>query len=114
MTKPTRMIKAALTTGAPLLGAPQDRWVRNGLLIIADAATQIAGLSYEAHFRHWLWVGARLRKRVADFSELALGLLPPCIEFRAIHLAGGILQVPGVRAKQLLCIRVAEGNDLAV
>jgi hypothetical protein len=45
---------------------------------------------------------------------LTFRLLPRSKEFQAKLLAGGVLKGPGVLAKKCLCIRVADGNDLAV
>jgi hypothetical protein len=44
--------------------------VGNDLLVIADAATQIADLGYEANLCNRCCVGARLWKHIADFSDL--------------------------------------------
>ena len=43
-----------------------------------------------------------------------MALLRPVVEFRAIHLSGGVLQDPDIRPQKLLCIVAADGNDLAV
>ena len=45
------LTKSGAYDGAPLVGAPQDRWVRNGLLVIADAAAQITHLGDETYLR---------------------------------------------------------------
>ena len=42
-----------------------------GLLVIADAATEIVDLGYVAYLRNGRRVGARLWKHVADLSDLA-------------------------------------------
>ena len=88
--------------------------VGNDLLVIADAAAQIANPGREAHLWNWPLVGTGPYKRVGDLSDLTFRLLIRVIEFLAKRLAGGVLEGPGVRAKQLLCIRVAKGNGLAV
>jgi hypothetical protein len=69
--------------GAPLVGAPQYRWVRNGLLIIADATINIAHPGYEAYLRYWRCVGTRPYKHVADLGDLTFRLLPSSKEFQA-------------------------------
>ena len=96
------------------LGASQDHGAWNDLLVIADAAAQVASPGREAHLWNWRLVGTGPYKRVGDLSDLTFRLLIRVIEFLAKRLAGGVLLGPGVRAKQLLCIRVAKGNGLAV
>src|SRR5258706_15922052 len=98
---------------APRISAPNHlSWPH--LLVIADATINIAEPGYEAHLRHRLCVGTRPYKHVADLSDLTFRLLARGIEFQAKRLAGGVLKGPSVLANQLLCIRVADGNDLAV
>src|ERR1700747_390359 len=89
-------------------------WVWNGLLVIADAAAQIAHLSDEAHLRNRRLVCAGPWKHVADFSDLTFRFLRRGVEFRAIYLAGGVLKGPNIRAQKLLCIVAGDGKDFAV
>jgi hypothetical protein len=84
------------------------------LLVIADAAAQIASPSHEAYLRHRFCVGTRLRKHVADLSDLTFRLLHGGVLFQPKRLARGVLIVSSILAKQLLSIRVGERMDLAV
>jgi hypothetical protein len=93
---------------------PQDRWFRNGLLVITDAASYVASPGYEGHLRNRFWVGTRLCKHVADLSELSFRLLRRGVLFLAKFLASRVLKVSGIRAKELLSIRVGERIDLTV
>jgi hypothetical protein len=80
--------------------------------IVADAAPQVDDRGDEAHLRNWRFVGTRLWKHVADLIDLAL--LRPVVEFRAVHLAGSVLQGPDIRPQKLFCIVAGDGNDLSV
>src|SRR6516225_11528543 len=95
-------------------GAHRDRRVWDGLLVIADATAQIANPGNEAHLRNRCRVGARFGEHVADLGELTFRLLCGSKLFQPKRLAGGVLIVPSVLAKQLLSIRVGEGMDFAV
>jgi hypothetical protein len=64
----------------------------NGLLlVIADAATQIADPGCEAHLRNRRLVSAWPRKHVADLGYFTFRLLVRGVEFHAKRLAGGVL-----------------------
>src|SRR5262245_57486638 len=87
---------------------------KNGLLVIANAATQIAHLGDETHLLNRRLVGARPWKHVADLSDLTFWFLCRGVEVRAIYFAGGILKGPNVRAQILLCIVAGDRKDFAV
>jgi hypothetical protein len=96
---------------------PCEDWqvlLSTGLLVVADAATEIADVSHEAHLlnRRVVWPG--LRKLVSDLADLACWLLRRGVEFRAVRLTGSVLIAPNIYSDQLLCIVVGEGNGLAV
>ena len=95
-------------------GNLQDRWLLDGLLIIADTAAKIAHLRNETHLRNRRLVGARPWKQVADLTDLTFRLPRRGVKFWAIHLAGGVLKVPYIRPQKLLCIGAGDGKDLAV
>src|SRR5437588_2891980 len=95
-------------------GCRPTRSVWNGLLVRTDAAPQIAGLGYDAHLRNRRLVGAWPRKHVADLADLSFRLLRRGVEFRAIHVAGGVLEGPDIGPQKLLCIVAGNGKDLAV
>jgi hypothetical protein len=59
---------------------------------MADATINIAYPGYEAYLRHWLCVGTRPYKHVADLGDLTFRLLPRSKEFQAKLLAGGVLE----------------------
>jgi hypothetical protein len=82
--------------------------------VIADAAAQVVDPGYEAHLRNRLRVGSWPWKHVADFSHLTFRLLRRGVLFLAKRLAGGIFNVPNIRAKDCLGIRVGEWMDYAV
>jgi hypothetical protein len=65
--------------------------VGNDLLVIADAAAQIANPGREAHLWNWRLVGTGPYKRVGDLSDLTFRLLIRVIEFLAKRLAAGVL-----------------------
>jgi hypothetical protein len=67
---------------------PSDYRGGNDLLVIADATPQIADLGYQAYLCNRCRVGARLRKHVADLSDLTI--LCPVVESLTKHLACGI------------------------
>ena len=90
------------------------RRVCRNVVVIADAAAQIADPCCEAHLRHRRFVGTRPYKHVADLSDLTFRLLIRGVEFQAKCLAGGVLKGPNVHANQLPCIRIAKSNALAV
>ena len=108
------MTQSGAYDGAPLVGAPQDRWVRNGLLVIADAAAQITHLGDETYLRDRRLVCAGPWKHVADLSDLTFRFLRRSVKFRTKYLAGGVLEGPNIRAQILLCIVAADGKDFAV
>ena len=90
------------------------RSVSSLLLVIADTAAQVVDPGYEGHLRNRLRVGSWPWKHVAHFSELAFRLLRRGVLFLAKRLAGGIFNVPNIRAKDCLGIRVREWMDDAV
>ena len=83
--------------------------VGNDLLVIADAAAQIADPGREAHLRCWGFVRTR-----PDLSDLTFRLLIRVVEFLAKRLAVDVLCGSNVDAQQLLCIGIAKGNVLTV
>src|SRR5258708_6962520 len=99
--KRLEMLDAALTL-ADLAGLPSQRragsFVKrgrhrlpphkcrrlvDGLLVIADATINIACPGYEAYLRHWLCVGTRPYKHVADLGDLTFRLLPRSQQLQA-------------------------------
>ena len=71
--------------------APTGHGVWNDLLVIADAAAQIAH-RHETHLRNRRRGRARLRKHVADFCDFTFRLLPGGVQFQPKRLASGILE----------------------
>ena len=65
--------------------------VGNDLLVIADAAAQIADPGREAHLRCWGFVRTRPYKHAADLSDLTFRLLIRVVEFLAKRLAVDVL-----------------------
>jgi hypothetical protein len=68
-----------------------ESWIWKGLLVIADAATQITDSGCEAHLRHRRLVGTRPYKHVANLSDLTFRLLIRVVEFLAKRLAVDVL-----------------------
>ena len=65
--------------------------VGNDLLVIADAAAQIADPCREAHLLCWRFVRTRPYKHVANLSDLTFRLLIRVVEFLAKRLAVVVL-----------------------
>src|SRR6516165_843535 len=85
------------------------------LLVIADAADEIADFGCEAHFRNWGRVGAWPSKQVADLGEFTFRLLRRSELLLAEGLAGGVLESPHIHlTNQLPGIRVVHRYELAV
>ena len=84
----------------------------SALLVISDAAAQIADPGREAHLRNRRLVSAWPRKHVADLGYFTFRLLVPGVEFRAKRFAGRVLEGPRVHTDQLLGIGVANGDGL--
>src|SRR5580704_15892768 len=84
-------VKVAFAMGAPYFGAPTKSMVLERLLVIADAAAQIANPSHEAYLRNRFCVGTRLWKHVAHLSDLTFRLLHSGVLFQPKRLAGGVL-----------------------
>jgi hypothetical protein len=100
-----------LAVRLPTVISPMDCASENGLLVIADAAAQIAHLGDETHLLNRRLVGARPWKHVADLSDLTFRFLCRGVEFRAIYFAGGVPKAPNIRAQKLLCIVAGDGKD---
>jgi hypothetical protein len=86
----------------------------SALLVISDAAAQIADPGHQAHLSDRRLISAWPRKHVGDLGYLTFRLLVSGVEFLAKRLAGRVLDGPGVHTKILLSIRVAKGDDLPV
>ena len=65
-----------LAVRLPTVISPMDCASENGLLVIADAAAQIAHPRHETHLRNRRRGRARLWKHVADFRDFTFWLLP--------------------------------------
>jgi hypothetical protein len=63
----------------------------SALLVVADAAAQIADPGHQAHLRDWRLISAWPRKHVADLGYLTFRLLVPHVEFGAKGLPVGSL-----------------------
>src|SRR5215831_6456973 len=88
-----------MVSGAAQVAAPRDHWAWNRLLVITNAAAQIADPGYEAYFRKRRRRGTRLWKQVAPhLSDFAFRLLPRGIDCRAISAAVGVLKGSNIRA----------------
>jgi hypothetical protein len=61
------------------------------LLVISDAAAQIADPGHKAYFRHWPFVGAWSREHILDFSDLTFRLQICLVEVHAKLGAGGVI-----------------------
>src|SRR5277367_2658136 len=87
----------------------------NGLLlVVAAAAAQITCPGYDAHLWNRRLISTRPWKHVADLGYFAFRLLHRRVLLRTKEFACGVLYGSGVRTKQLLCIRVAIRDELAV
>src|SRR5215831_17430819 len=64
----------------------------DGLLVIADAATEVAHPGHEAHFRNRRCGCAGLRKHIADLGDLTFRLLRRGVELLTKLLAGRVLE----------------------
>src|ERR1700722_2821495 len=84
------------------------------LLVISDAAAQIANSGCEGHLRSRRLVNAWPWNHIADLGYFTFRLLVCGVEFGAIRFAGGVLEGPDVHTKDLLTIRVASGDGLTV
>ena len=84
--------------GLPTAISPVDCASESRLLVIADAAAQIAHLGDETHLLNRRLVGARPWKHVADLSDLTFRFLCRGKEFGTIHPARGVLKGPNIRA----------------
>ena len=89
-----------LAVRLPTVISPMDCASENGLLVIADAAAQIAHLGDEANLHKQRRGRARLWKHVdADLGDLTFWLLRRGVDFLANHLAGGVLERSLIRAR---------------
>src|SRR5580658_9488462 len=84
------------------------------LLVISDAAAQIADPGHQTHLRNRRLVSARPWKHVVDLGYFSFRLLVGGVEFGAKRFAGGVLESPRVYTDQLLGIGVAKGDILPV
>ena len=65
----------------------------SALLVIPDAATQVADPGHQAHLRNRRLVSAGPWKHVVDLGYFAFRLLVRGVEFLAKRLASGVLEV---------------------
>jgi len=75
---------------APIMrisGAPRVRCLVNGLLVVADAANEIAHPGDEAHLREYGRGRARLWSHVADLGDLTFRLLSGSVKLLAHRCA---------------------------
>src|ERR1700730_15719353 len=91
-----------LAVRLPTVISPMDCASENGLLVIADAAAQIAHLGDETQLLNRLPFGAQSLKHGADHSDLTCRFLCRVFKFRAISFAGGDPKAPNIRAQKLL------------
>lgn len=83
-------MKSPGTTARGLCFSAGSRYF-NSLLIVADAAYQIAHLGSETHLRDRRLVGTRLRKHVANLGDLTIRLRCCGVQFLAVCRAVCVL-----------------------